>query len=1397
MSSTQADQYDRKWGPPDDPISQENKEKTLVAAPSDKQFYVQKNYDRKIQYAKTPEEKLAWTFLKAQSLDHAQGRAENAEIVRDFHLWLQGKSPNNRRRLNDNKKMPLLTPWEDQSLFHLADVREYFNRFVTKRSEFESKLHILRMNPPSTLGEAWLYYKYLVRGHLAHREFDLANGMLEFLDDFSRYTYGVVRDDKHSSVGVADTQWVESVSELNDELKESGADTTGTGAFGGHPDASQAARAQRYRAIAQWAEHAKEHTKGGRVAMNGATMSSLHVPGALFWLHDSDLTERIDATVGPDVRSGIESTFMDDTQKAAAAEIIARRLAAEDSLAKLAQQRVILQEQALQAETAQAASVAGLQARLDRLKQQAENTPMDVAEEIDAMEVEVKQGTAKLAQIRQDNSDVIAAIDKEREELIHLGAAMTAELQKTMVEGTDATIAAIREQTQATQELSQRLMLNEQTVAAQLMKAKAEYDLEVQKLQNQAKADAARTSLQLQQLKNEMLKARDVKREVTVKQEASGLTDEERQELARQAQEAQNLRARLEEQERAYKELLRKQNGAVYCTILQGTIKSMDETINEMDNQFTLKRQELSQRYQEIEGERFNFEQQLTAAQAQLSVLGGQIGTINALSAERAAALAAEQAKYTETTTQIERLRAQLVQAGQSGTAELSSIQAELQDLIRQKEEDAFNLAQLEDDLRTMKDKTAMLLGQREGAQSEFTAAKQEVARLQTELQAAKDTKGELARKRDDQARAIEAARNKAHMEYEQQKNQLEAEQQSQQEELESLARHVAMTERQVENARQQAQRQANMEAPPVLGQRHVSVAPEIMNGPSPVQPSGPVEEAQMDTGDFHEFTEHTEVNEVPEPDQTGREKAFKTNMIDVIATMLDTEGNIATEDFADERLITFMITISDALRAKYPIPNEGPTSPFALYEHLKSRALDVVATADRSIQQGIPPIDPPEVLAATKLLANLGLAFNDTAFAWLVNNNQWGFGEGERLTDEGLDNIIATFAAMTESDDNAWMQTRLDLMGKGPRSRRLTKHEAERIFKIADDFIAQTNESQLKKEGIGLGAVLDYIWLFREDEGMEKWEAFYRLGRELQKQSTNTLDAVASRIEQFRQVGYLPGDIQMAVLDQRVAELPDALKGEIDHAGWLSLLNGRGVYDDDWALSTGAVDSYLTYIAKESEDEELQTRMNDFASWDGAALRYYNVDSEQWVYAFRTGTSDEFTGQAEMTDAEYAPTIALAEELDEIESRWGEEEDLGGYGVPGYSRAIFGIQQDPTMTRDIAREYKYSVRASEQSSIDRLVGDLTTAWVAAAKNAGVPKNLRRKPESAAAVMDAIKRGQLTLSRVTVPDGDFWANTPAGNLVRDSLNEGHPEDQLSVLRVLSNLSRKVKQRMAV
>ena len=136
------------------------------------------------------------TVKKYQDKMVLEGLGKNVDLMyaREFQRWIRGVSVFNE---------PSLTPWGHRNMFHVPGVVEYLRELVQMRFDYQQSLMHLYMQPPQTLLDLELYYKYIVLqfglviprndGRVPNtgmplagdpRSFMSVSGMLSFLDDY-------------------------------------------------------------------------------------------------------------------------------------------------------------------------------------------------------------------------------------------------------------------------------------------------------------------------------------------------------------------------------------------------------------------------------------------------------------------------------------------------------------------------------------------------------------------------------------------------------------------------------------------------------------------------------------------------------------------------------------------------------------------------------------------------------------------------------------------------------------------------------------------------------------------------------------------------------------------------------------------------------------------------------------------------------------------------------------------------------------------------------------------------------------------------------------------------------------------------------------------------------------
>lgn len=145
------------------------------------------------------------TVKKYQDKMVLEGLGENVDLMyaREFQRWLRGVSVFNE---------PRLTPWGHRNMFHVPGVTEYLRELIQLRFDYQQSLMHLYMQPPQSLFDLELYYKYIVlqfglviprndgvrdpattMSGTDPRSFMSISGMLYFLDDYQMTSF-VSRD---------------------------------------------------------------------------------------------------------------------------------------------------------------------------------------------------------------------------------------------------------------------------------------------------------------------------------------------------------------------------------------------------------------------------------------------------------------------------------------------------------------------------------------------------------------------------------------------------------------------------------------------------------------------------------------------------------------------------------------------------------------------------------------------------------------------------------------------------------------------------------------------------------------------------------------------------------------------------------------------------------------------------------------------------------------------------------------------------------------------------------------------------------------------------------------------------------------------------------------------------
>jgi hypothetical protein len=164
----------KKWECPPDMLTVEEKLTTLQMTERQVEEISLAYYDYEMNRAATPEQKAAWAQLSVRKKSKLIKSSLQEGLVEDFQLWLQGRSKYNVKYIKESKLNPLngryeemtreCTPWGNKSLLHLDDVCAWLKLPTLNRDKVAKAISILKMTTPLDLEQAWIYYKYIVRG---------------------------------------------------------------------------------------------------------------------------------------------------------------------------------------------------------------------------------------------------------------------------------------------------------------------------------------------------------------------------------------------------------------------------------------------------------------------------------------------------------------------------------------------------------------------------------------------------------------------------------------------------------------------------------------------------------------------------------------------------------------------------------------------------------------------------------------------------------------------------------------------------------------------------------------------------------------------------------------------------------------------------------------------------------------------------------------------------------------------------------------------------------------------------------------------------------------------------------------------------------------------------------
>lgn len=164
----------KKWECPPDMLTVEEKLKSLQLTERQLEEISLAYYEYEMKRSKTQEQKNAWATLAVRKKSKLIKSNLQEGMVADFQAWLQGRSKHNVKYIKEKKLNPIsgkleetereCTPWGNKSLLHLNDVCEWLKLPIMNRDKVAKSISILKMTTPTNIDEAWIYYKYIVRG---------------------------------------------------------------------------------------------------------------------------------------------------------------------------------------------------------------------------------------------------------------------------------------------------------------------------------------------------------------------------------------------------------------------------------------------------------------------------------------------------------------------------------------------------------------------------------------------------------------------------------------------------------------------------------------------------------------------------------------------------------------------------------------------------------------------------------------------------------------------------------------------------------------------------------------------------------------------------------------------------------------------------------------------------------------------------------------------------------------------------------------------------------------------------------------------------------------------------------------------------------------------------------
>jgi len=165
-----------KFKTPPDFLTVEDKVKTMKLSPEQMNDLYTTVIESEMLSARTKEERMAWADLKVRKKAKVSMKRMEEAFIEEFQLWLQGRSIYNVQEktwnkfimtntgLQESTETKKHTPWGNKPLLHVPGVAELLEGPATNRDHVIKVLTKLKLTGPRNINEAWIYYKYIVRG---------------------------------------------------------------------------------------------------------------------------------------------------------------------------------------------------------------------------------------------------------------------------------------------------------------------------------------------------------------------------------------------------------------------------------------------------------------------------------------------------------------------------------------------------------------------------------------------------------------------------------------------------------------------------------------------------------------------------------------------------------------------------------------------------------------------------------------------------------------------------------------------------------------------------------------------------------------------------------------------------------------------------------------------------------------------------------------------------------------------------------------------------------------------------------------------------------------------------------------------------------------------------------